>query len=79
MLVAGLAALALSSLLALQFGAVDLSWRAILDAYFHYTASRSDVIVRDLRAPGLLTAAEVGAALAVGRHLDAGGNPKSAG
>ncbi|MEJ1960996.1 MAG: iron ABC transporter permease [Gammaproteobacteria bacterium] len=68
-LVAGLTALLLVSVAALQFGAVELHWHAIFDAYLNYSGSRSDVIVRDLRAPGLFVAVEVGAALAVAGGL----------
>lgn len=68
-LVVGAGAVVFVSALGVRFGAVGLSWRQFFHAFFHYTGSDNDLIVRDLRGPRVLVADEVGAALAVAGAL----------
>ena len=56
--------LAASSVAGIRFGAVGLSWHEFSHAYFDYSGTTDDVIVRQLRGPAVLVAIEVGAALA---------------
>jgi len=48
-----------------RLGAAGLTWDQFFHAYFHYTGTAGDIIVRRLRGPRLFVAVEVGIALAV--------------
>ena len=65
-LLAGLCALGLVALLSLRIGAVDVTTADAVDALFAYRPdSYAQTVVRTLRLPRVLTAALVGAALAM--------------
>jgi iron complex transport system permease protein len=67
--VVGLGLLVVVSVAGVRLGAVTLSWHEFWHAFFHYTGTDDDLIVRDLRLPEVLVAVEVGAALAVAGGL----------
>lgn len=60
-----LVVLVLAMIASVRLGAAGLSWHDFFHAYFHYTGTTDDVIVRQLRMPRVFVAVEVGAALAV--------------
>lgn len=65
LLLGGIALLLVAAGTSLRVGAAGMSWTEFFHAYFHYTGTDDDIIVRSLRGPRLLISVEVGAALAV--------------
>jgi iron complex transport system permease protein len=63
-LIACVALLVVTAGTALRVGAADMTWREFFHAYFHYTGTDDDIIVRGLRGPRMFISVEVGAALA---------------
>jgi iron complex transport system permease protein len=63
--VGGLVALLAFCVVGLRIGALPLSWHEFFHAFFHDTGTYTDQVVLDSRAPEVLLAVLVGAALAV--------------
>jgi iron complex transport system permease protein len=64
LLIACVALLVVTAGTALRVGAADMTWQEFFHAYFHYTGTDDDIIVRGLRGPRMFISVEVGAALA---------------
>lgn len=63
--IAGLGGLLLAVGFGVRYGALPIGWHAFFHAFLHDTHSYDDEVVRDQRAPEVLLAVTVGAALAV--------------